>query len=270
MKALFLDLDGTLLDDAKNIPQENRQALDEMLAAGHKAIITTGRTLASAKIQARRLELDLPGCFIIAFNGGQIYDCGAQKTVFESLVPLPLVRKLFAEANRRGIHVQAYDDTDVLVEPRCDNETVRRYTGLNRTTFRVIDSIDSLRTPPGKILLIDYDTREQTEPFRQWASAQPEFASLDIFFSCREYLEVVNKGISKGAALRRLAEILGIPVEDTLAAGDAPNDISMIEAAGVGCAMANADEEVKAAADYVTQADNNHSGVAEIIRKFIL
>ena len=144
-KALFLDLDGTLLDDAKNVPAGNRRAIEEMLAAGHAAIITTGRTLASALIQARRLELDGPGCYIIAFNGGQIYDCGARKKVFESQVPLELVRLLFAEANRRGIHVQTYDDTDVLVEPRCDNETVRRYTGLNRTTFRVIDSVEDLK-----------------------------------------------------------------------------------------------------------------------------
>ena len=269
-KALFLDLDGTLLDDQKNITAGNRRAIEDMLAAGHKCIITTGRPLFSALIQAHRLGLDAPGCYVIAYNGGQIYDFAAGRKVFESLVPLPLAEKLFAEAERRGLHIQAYDDDAVVVEPRCDDETVRRYTSLNLSHFRVVDRIGNLGCDPGKVLLADYDSRAGTEPYRQWAVAQPQFAGLDIFFSCFEYLEIVNKGISKGAALRQLAEVLGIPIENTVSAGDAPNDTPMIQAAGVGCAMKNADEDVKAAADYVTERDNNHDGIEEIIRKFIL
>lgn len=85
-----------------------------------------------------------------------------------------------------------------------------------------------------------------------------------------EYLEHVAPGIDKGSAVRFLCEYTGIPLCNTIAAGDAENDISMIRAAHIGCAMRNAEEEVKQAADYITENDNNHDGVAEIIHKFVL
>ena len=80
----------------------------------------------------------------------------------------------------------------------------------------------------------------------------------------------MNTGLNKGNALMQMAGILGVDVADTIAAGDAPNDLDMIKAAGIGCAMSNGTDEVKAAADYVTERDNNSGGVAEIIEKFVL
>jgi hypothetical protein len=79
----------------------------------------------------------------------------------------------------------------------------------------------------------------------------------------------VRKGTSKGAAVHWLCNYLDIPIENSVAAGDSENDISMIEAAGTGCAMQNATEACKNAADYITKLDCNHSGVAEIIEKFL-
>ena len=76
--------------------------------------------------------------------------------------------------------------------------------------------------------------------------------------------------MNKGNAIRKMAELLNISVENTIAAGDAANDITMLQAAGVGCAMKNAAQEVKLAADYITEADNNSGGVAEIIERFVL
>ena len=99
----------------------------------------------------------------------------------------------------------------------------------------------------------------------EWADGK-----VDRFFSSNEYLEHVAPGINKGAAVAFLCEYTGIPLCNTVAAGDAENDISMIKAAHVGCAMKNAEENVKKAADYITENDNNHDGVAEIICKFIL
>ncbi len=90
-----------------------------------------------------------------------------------------------------------------------------------------------------------------------------------MYFSCREYLEMVAEGVNKGSALLRFCGLMDIPVRNTIAAGDECNDLSMIQAAGTGCAVANAQEEVKAAADCVTRNDNNHSAVAEIVEKFI-
>ena len=93
---------------------------------------------------------------------------------------------------------------------------------------------------------------------------------LNSFFSCKEYIEIIPKTCGKGLALLRLAEILEIPVEDTIGVGDEANDLTMVEAAGLGVCMANGIPEVKAAADYITERDNNHDGVAEVIEKFVL
>ena len=93
---------------------------------------------------------------------------------------------------------------------------------------------------------------------------------VEMYFSSREFLEVVPKGINKGNAVRAYCDMFHIPAANTVAAGDEQNDLPMILAAGVGCAAANAVDEVKAGADYVTENDNNHSAVAEIIRKFML
>ena len=91
---------------------------------------------------------------------------------------------------------------------------------------------------------------------------------LDCFFSCQAYLEIVPIGMSKGKAVQMLSHIMNVPITNTVAVGDAANDISMIEAAGVGIAMANATDEVKAAANAVTQRDNNHDGIAEVIQRY--
>ena len=83
-------------------------------------------------------------------------------------------------------------------------------------------------------------------------------------------LELVPPGVNKGNAVRFLCGYLGIPIGHSLAAGDAENDLTMIQAAGIGAAMCNGEAFLKEAADYVTLADNNHDGVAEILEKFIL
>ena len=93
---------------------------------------------------------------------------------------------------------------------------------------------------------------------------------MDMYFSSREYLEIVPKGVNKGAGMIKFCELMGIPLSCTIAAGDENNDISMIRAAEVGCAVANGLDQVKAEADYVTSRDNNQGAVAEIIERFVL
>ena len=112
----------------------------------------------------------------------------------------------------------------------------------------------------------DHDKLEAfREIFTEWAVDKAE-----VFFSCFEFLEFVPKGISKGAGIRFLADYLNVPIENTIAVGDAENDIPMIEAAGLGVVMCNANDDIKIHADYVTELDNNQGGVSEVIRKFML
>lgn len=267
-RLLFMDLDGTLLNDAKEITQGNREALDRALERGHSIIITTGRPLKSAMDQAHKLDMDRPGCYLIAYNGAVIYDWGKQTQIFSRALAYPTVERTFEKANAMGIHIQTYDTWKVLVEPRCDNASVRRYCGLINMEFDVIGDVRTdLKEEPVKCLLINYQEQTQLLQMEAWIR-QNMSEEVDCFFSCDQYLEVVPKGMSKGEAVKMLCQILNVPIADAVAVGDAANDLSMIQMAGIGVAMANGTPDVKQIADYITERDNNHDGVMEVVERF--
>jgi len=268
-KALFLDLDNTLLNDRKEITEGNRRAIEAMLAAGHKVIITTGRPLVSARIQAQRLGLTGPGCCLIAYNGCILYDTFAERVLFRDALSLEDTYALFDEARRRGMHIQTYDETCCLAQEGADLPSLERYCGNILMEYRIVSDIRSLQRRPEKVLLIDWNARKPLEDYRSWV--YDRFGGrLDCNFSCPQYIEIVNRGRNKGTALLEMAELLGIPRENTYSAGDEENDLSMILSAGTGVAMCNGIPMVREAADYVTTCDNNHDGIEEIIDRFIL
>ncbi|MBQ9322451.1 MAG: HAD family hydrolase [Eubacterium sp.] len=280
-KLIFLDLDGTALTDDKKLPAGNRKAIDEAMAAGHKIVVTTGRPLASARKQAERHGLAGLGSYIVAFNGGLIYDVEHEKTIFRQTIDLETVREVFAEAARRGVHIQAYRGDKVLVDPQNDDAELQSYCSLIEIDYEVIPDIAELRDEPVKMhssmLALQPGGRDSeavaAEPglveLRDWINEMyPE--KLDAFLSAPVYLEIVSHGMNKGIAVHKMAELLDYPISDTIAIGDEANDIPMIREAGIGAAMCNGLADAKAAADYVTIADNNHDGVAEVLRKFVL
>ena len=265
---LFLDLDGTLLNDAKEITPGNRSALDAALRRGHGVIITTGRPLKSAMAHARKLRLDKPGCYLASYNGAVIYDWAKNEQVYNRTLSYDIVNRIFDYVNSTGIHVQTYDTWDVLVEPRCDNATVRRYCD-GTIGFRVIGDVHTdLTEEPVKILIIDFDNKSALEEIQTWIRSNLGDVT-ECCFSSDAYLEVMPKGICKGEAVKMLCGILGVPVKHSVAVGDEANDLSMIQEAGIGVAMCNGIEAAKAAADYITRNDNNHDGVAEVIETFL-
>ncbi|MBP3876797.1 MAG: HAD family phosphatase [Lachnospiraceae bacterium] len=265
---LFLDLDDTLLNARKEVTRENDEALREASAQGHRIVITTGRPLAATIPLARQLRLYAPGCCIVAFNGALIWDCGEEKAIFHDALARDDMLYLYREARKAGIHVQVYDMEHVLSDRDCHE--LRAYS--KRIGIEAVvdpDLPESLTGDTTKVLFIDEHNFERLDAFRQscqeWAGDR-----LSLFFSNSALLECVNAGISKGSAVRFMADYYGVPIERTVAAGDQENDIPMILAAGTGCAMKNAIPAVKEAADYVTENDCENSGVAEIIRKFLL
>lgn len=266
-RLLFLDLDGTLLNDAKEITQGNREALERTLRRGHGVIITTGRPLKSALAQARRLGLDKPGCYTIAYNGAMVYDWSKQDNVFTRALEIPAVIRVFEKANAIGEHIQTYDSFDVLVEKRGDDEALRRYCQMVSMTYRVINDVHTdLKEKPVKCLVINYEKKDGLLQMQQWI--RENMPEMDCFFSCEQFLEVVPKGMNKGEAVKMLCKLLDVEIENAVACGDAANDLAMLKAAGIGVAMINGSDEVKAVADYITTRDNNHDGVAEAADKF--
>ncbi|MCC8137920.1 MAG: Cof-type HAD-IIB family hydrolase [Clostridiales bacterium] len=267
-KIFFTDLDGTLLNDQKEITSGNQAAVDRALEEGHKVVVTTGRPLASALIQAERLGLTREGCYVIAFNGGEIYDTSCRRSIYRRTVPRALIPPIFEAAHQRGIYIQTFSDREVLTEE--DRPELYEYVKRTLQTCRVVPSIaEALDQEPCKLLAIEEKDRGQIEEFQRCLT-QRYAGVLNAYFSNNSYLEIVPDAVTKGQALLWMCGFLQIPVECSVAAGDAPNDIEMIEAAGVGVAMANSFPGVKEHADYVTEVDNNHDGAAEIIHRFLL
>ncbi len=268
-KVLFLDMDGTTLDDDKQLSEANLDALCRAVKAGHEVVITTGRTHSSAGYLREHYGLDRIGCrYMIVYNGAAILDCETGKLLYSKTIPVEYAARMIDAAREEGVYLHSYTEKKVLTER--DDENLAVY--LKRTSMEaeiVPDLKKAVDRPPYKLLAVEVRDPDRLLAFKQNQSSWIK-GKVDMYFSCREYLEVVPEGVSKGAALQMFCKMREIPIEHTIAAGDEGNDLSMLRAAGIGCAVANAQEEVKKTADYVTEQDNNHSAVAKIVERFLL
>lgn len=268
-RILFLDLDGTLFNDAKEVTPANRAALERARAAGCRVAVSTGRALPGAMGLVRELGLTGEGCYVSASNGAVLYDCGLDRVLARRCMDIADAERLLAYAHEQGLHGQTYDREGVVLERPFHEPFVREYCRINAMPWRVVDSLAALDEPPVKVLLVGPEDRAALEEAKVWM-AKNLSGRVESFYSSPIFLDITPAGVNKGYGVQELCRRLGIDVKDSVAAGDEANDIPMLEAAGVGAAMANAAPEVKAAADYVTERDNNHSGVAEIVEKFCL
>lgn len=268
-KILFTDLDDTLLNSDKIVTKDNIEAMNQMLNAGHKLVLNTGRPLLACKNVENQLDLKRKGCFISAFNGGQIYDCYTRKTLYKRTIPIEYTRHIFHETGKAGIYCQTYSNEGVLAREMTPE--LSHYVSETHTPYKIIQDLpDCLEEEPVKILAVHMsDDRSVLDSYRKalsgWAADK-----ISTFYSDSWYLEHVPYGISKGSAVSFLCRHLNIPMSLTVAVGDEENDIAMIKTAHVGAAMSNATSQVKSCSNYITKNDCNHSGVAEIIDRFIL
>ncbi|MEB3101085.1 Cof-type HAD-IIB family hydrolase [Ferviditalea candida] len=261
-KMLMIDIDDTLLNDERQIPDETKESL--RLAANKGVIVTlaTGRMFASAKQVAAKLNLNVP---IITYQGALVKNSLDDKVLYERSVPGSIVRKLIEYAESRSLHLQLYYNDELLVKD--DNEKAREYSRISNVPYRVLSDFSGLSDQPMlKLLFI-----EQPEELDQ---IQPELEEIfgkqvNITKSKPHFLEITNAEATKGQALKLLARHYGFEPENVIAIGDSWNDQDMIAAAGVGVAMGNAVPALKQIADYITLT-HNEQGVKHVIEKFIL
>ena len=262
-KIFFADLDGTLLTTEKTISPKTRAALDSFSCLGNYFAINTGRGLDSAKAVKEELGLNYKGTYLVAFNGAEIYDCDNNKDIYRIGIDFNLVSGIFEIARKHNIHCQTYRDDAIISLDK--GEALQFYIKVIHTPVVVTDNILSeLPVEPCKILAIELQDLDALEAFR--LEIMEKYGDkVQTIYSHPTYLEIIPGEAGKGTAIGKLCDILGIPVENSIAAGDEQNDISMIQAAGVGIAMANATDNVKAAADIVTTMDNDHDGLAQFL-----
>ncbi|MDE7283671.1 MAG: Cof-type HAD-IIB family hydrolase [Lachnospiraceae bacterium] len=264
MKILFTDLDGTLLNNQSMVSENTKAFLDDFIHAGNKLVLSSGRPLNSILEVKELASLAYPGILIIAYNGALIFDCDSQSAILEKRLPLSYVSYLQEQAKSQNLHIQTYTDSEVV--NIADDEEIRFYRRRIHLPLVLADNYASfLKKEPFKMLAIHLKDHGRLTDFcdsiSEWAADKVQY-----IFSNDYYLEIFNKDAGKGNAIRYVCDYFNISRSNTYAAGDAQNDISMLEAAGCGIAMLNAADIVKKSADAITVKDNDNDGLAEYMR----
>ena len=268
-KIIACDLDETLLTtDERKVSAKNISAIRAARAQGVKFVVSTGRGFPSVSGTLTELGLvNQPGEYVISFNGAAITENNGNRLLHCVDIPFETVEKLFkrGEAFDLGAHIYTLDK--VYGYRFTDNE--RAYlAGRMEVEMRDDWDMDFLRGDTiVKILFVNPDQNYLWQMEREFADLS---AGLTVSFSSNRYIEFSPAGVDKGSGLLKLAEMLGVDREDTIAIGDNFNDLSMIRAAGLGVGVANCVDGIKADCNYITHATNDEAAVAEVIDKFIL
>ena len=258
---LALDLDGTLTDSKKRISERTKESIDKFIAAGGTVALASGRPTFGVMPVAKILELDKKGGYILSYNGGCFLDCKNNKQLFMKELTheyLPILEK---QAKEFGINLMTYngdkayaldiDEQYYMIEININHFIRVKADPLTpKITFPIIKC---LMTADG-----DYLAKVEKEMKKYWEG------KLNIVRSEPYFLEVTEVGIDKASTITNMVKKLGKSVDNLICCGDGFNDMSMIRAAGIGVAMANAQEKVRAAADYITKS-NDEDGIVDVV-----
>lgn len=263
-KILFTDLDGTLLNNQRQISDYTRDVLKKWCESGHKLVLCSGRAIDSIKDIKESLGLDFPNMYLIGYNGGQIYDYDSQETLYKVTLTLAQTTYIVEAALKADIHIQTYSDTHVIT-PQNDEAWAYYHSGCNSAVIFCENVLDVLTESPCKCLAVELKGTEKLENFRLSLLPWAEKEGISMMYSNPNYLEFFPSISGKGTAVKNLCRLLNISPCFSVAAGDAQNDLSMIEAAGMGIAMLNGSDDVKMAATTITSYDNDHDGLAHAL-----
>ena len=266
-KIFFADLDGTLLNDKKEITPKTRAALDDFVAAGNYFVVNTGRALDSAKAVREQYDLYYPHMFLAGCMGAEIYSCDEQRVVFRQGVDLADVRTIAQMAIRRNIYLQTYTDTHIISPG--EHPSLEYYCRAVHTPVLIFPDIrEGLTEDPPKLIAVELEDYTKLQGLREEIT-EAFGEKYRMLRSNPRFLEVFSAKVNKGTAIAQICSYLDIPVEDSISAGDEENDIDMIKAAGVGIGMCNGIQAVRDCADIITETDNNNDGLAPILRRLL-
>lgn len=264
-KALVLDIDGTLVNSEKRITEATKNALRQVLEAGHKVVLASGRPAYGMGPYAKALELEKYGGYLLSHNGAKVMGCATGEVLFCRALPLDLLPGLHAFARKNGCGLATHSE-DMAISAFLPDKYVELEAGINWMPVKVAEDFAEY---------VDFDIYKcfMTAEGERAARLEQQLQALyghraSIYRSESFFIEIVPKGTDKGESLARLMETIKVAREDVVCCGDGYNDISMIRYAGVGVAMGNARQAVKEAADYVT-GSNDEDGLVQVIERFL-
>lgn len=265
-KFLVLDLDGTLTNNKKEVTEHTRRTLIEAQECGIKIILASGRPTYGIAPIAEKLELKKYGGYILSYNGGEITNWQTGELMYENVLDADVLPYLYQCAKENNFAIVTYQGKYVLTE-HPDDEYVLKEAILNVMETKKVDNfLDAVDFPVAKCLIVGEGTRLAVLEKRMYEVLKDR---MGVYRSEPYFLELVPKGIDKALSLAVLLDKIGGTKEEMVAVGDGFNDLSMIQFAGLGVAMANAQEPVRQAADYITLS-NEEDGVAAVVKKFMM
>lgn len=267
-KLLVVDIDGTLLNSRGIISTEDTEAIGRAEKAGVRVVLSTGRAaMASAWVLD---HLHLNG-YHIFFDGALVYDPVNRREAYAESIDGELVRQAIDFAHQHHLHFDLYTSSRYYVEQESWAVDIRRKFFRIEPTFRNLDEVCRreriikgtviIRTPAEKALAVEFQNQFRGKLIFSWTTT-PAYPDVD-------FINVVSPNVSKGKALEELCTLLEVPLSQVVAIGDGVNDVSLLKTVGLAVAMGNCVDELKSVAHIVTH-DVDHSGVAEVIRRFLI
>ena len=263
IRLVAFDVDGTLVGRDLSIARAVRESIERMMRAGVAGCLVTGRMYRATLPFARELGFDAP---LICYQGAAIVDPASDEVLQHSALNNEIVQELAVMAQADGMHLQLYRNDEYYCEAR--NRFSDLYASLAMSEPVIVPSLrEAFAYSPATKGVVVADASVAS------AYAQKLHAALGarayVTRSLPEFVEVLDPGVDKGAALRFVAARLGVPIEQTAAIGDSWNDAPLLAAAGFGIAMGSAPSELRAVADAVV-SDLEHDGVAEAIERYVM
>lgn len=266
-KLLVLDVDGTLLNDEREISKRTLAALLKVQQMGVRIVLASGRPTYGLMPLAKTLELGNYGGFVLSYNGCQIIKAQNGEILFERRINPEMLPYLEKKARKNGFAIFTYHD-DTLITDSPDNEYIKNEALLNNLKIIREDEFSTaIDFAPCKCMLVSDKEKALIGLEQHWEKRLA--GTLDAFRSEPYFLEVVPCGVNKANTLGALLEHLRVTREEVIAVGDGVCDVTMLQLAGMGVAMGHSQDSVKVCADYVT-ASNEEDGVALAVEKLIL
>ncbi|WP_210124200.1 MULTISPECIES: Cof-type HAD-IIB family hydrolase [unclassified Staphylococcus] len=277
------DMDGTLLNAAHEISEENIQAIKYAQSQGITVVIATGRAFYEANAPINQTNLKVP---YICLNGAEVRD-ESFNIMSTSNLNRELINRITVELNKENIFYQVYTNLGIYTEnplrdleiyidiaqragQEADVEKIKSgiQKRIDNGTLKVVENYDKIQDTPGEIVMKILAFDSDLEKIDRVSETLAKSESLAISSSSRGNIEITHSDAQKGIALNTIAERLNIDMENVMAIGDNMNDVSMLERVGYSVAMENAAPEVKAIAKYETDS-NEQSGVGKAIMKLL-
>jgi len=263
-KMLVLDLDDTLLRDDHSISSRNKELLAEAQRKGVKVVLASGRPTQAMLQYAEELQLATFDSYLISFNGAVVTSMKNNEILFQKDLTREEIHSLYDFSITNNVHIITYSNKGIVSE--TDSEYIDVELNLTGIPHHKVPSFKTEITGSAVkcILLEEPSYLKQVEK-----KLKAERTDLSVARSKPFFLEVMPHGIDKAASIDFLVKLLDIKQSEVIAVGNAGNDLSMIQYAGLGIWVDNVSDDLRHHADYIVSSNEN-DGVAEVIERFIL